>query len=85
MDAMEKDNSKNAAKLAKLQKQIKSGQEKLKNSVKKLVPPRKRVKREYAHFPARDNEGRLIRHPVRKRKLDADQIQGNLQILNVQE
>ncbi|XP_061170405.1 uncharacterized protein LOC133179727 [Saccostrea echinata] len=72
---MEKDNnSKNLAKLAKLQKQIKSGQEKLKNSVKKLAPPRKKAKREYAHFPARDNEGKLIRLPVRKRKLkDADQ------------
>ncbi|XP_056013025.1 uncharacterized protein LOC125679139 isoform X2 [Ostrea edulis] len=87
LNGMEKDdNSKNIAKLAKLQKQIKSGQEKLKTSVKKLAPPKKKAKREYAHFPARDNEGRLIRHPVRKRKFedtDQNKEEGNLN-LNVE-
>lgn len=66
---MENDNkTKNQAKLAKLQRQIKTDQEKLKSYITKFAPPKKKAKREYAHFPARDNDGRLIRHPCRTRK-----------------
>lgn len=76
---MENDNElKNLAKLAKLERQIKTGQEKIKSAyIKKFAPPKKRAKREYAHFPARDNDGRLIRHPGRKRKFaEIDQNKG---------
>lgn len=80
---MENDNElKNLAKLAKLERQIKTGQEKIKSAyIKKFAPPKKRAKREYAHFPARDNDGRLIRHPGRKRKfaeIDQNKEEGNL-------
>lgn len=80
---MENDNnSKNLAKLAKLQKQLKTDQEKLKTCIKKLAPPKKKAKREYAHFPARDDDGRLIRHPGRKRKFaEIDQNKGTTNLI----